>query len=59
MTTKVYVVYSTIQHKWEVERYVEIEGVAFTEQGARKLEEAARTRSEVLFTDTETHYTTD
>ena len=59
MSTKVYVVYSTIQHKWEQERYVEIEGVAFTEPGARELEEDARKRSEVLYTDTETHYTED
>lgn len=59
MNTQVYVVYSTIQHKWETERYVEIEGVAFTPEGARKLEEAARKRSEVLYTDTETHYTED
>ena len=32
MSTKVYVVYSTIQHKWEQERYVEIEGVALQSQ---------------------------
>ena len=57
--TTVYVVFSTIQHKWERERYTEIEGVAFTESGARKLEEDAKKRSEVLYTDTEIHYPED
>lgn len=59
MSTKVYVVYSTIQHMYDTERYFEVEGVAFTPEGARKLEEDAKKRREVLYTDCETHYTED
>ena len=32
---------------------------AFTEAGPRKLEEDAKKRSEVLYTDTEIHYAED
>lgn len=59
MSTEVYVVYSAIQFKWETECYIEIEGVAFSEQGARKLEESARKRKEVLCTDCEVYSTED
>jgi|AntDeeMinimDraft_6_1070357.scaffolds.fasta_scaffold04415_3 hypothetical protein len=45
MTTEVYVVTSTIQHMYDPARYFEVEGVAFTAEGARKIEEAARKRT--------------